>query len=314
MNLRAAAKGAVERALVTMGAARWSRRRNRRNGVILAYHNVLPDREPPVGDRSLHLPFRIFRDQMELLSRTHHVVALPTLLEAVEGGGGHEQDRPMAAITFDDAYRGAIQIALPWLHSRSLPATVFVAPRLLGDRSTWWDRLADPDTGVMPDDIRNGALIEARGQEEAVLTDWSVRIQEMPPHARSATTEELLAAVATGGVGLAAHSWSHPNLARLTTAEVTREIEETEAWFRTHLGEGNSGEGSSLLAYPYGLCSPKLHRWLLARGIVGLGLQGGMVTPGILRHPAEPIPRINIPAGVSLRGFELRISGVWGGP
>ena len=304
MSLRTSAKGVVEWGLVTMGATRWGRWRHRNHAVILAYHNVLPEGKGAVGDRSLHLPFEAFRRQINLLSRTHQVVSLAELLDEPSGKGS----RPRAAITFDDAYRGAVQVALPWLHSRGLPATVFVAPGLLGDQSFWWDLLADPGVGGVPAQLRAWALTQERGEGPMVLESKPPETQTMPPHARSVTREELLAAGADPLLELAAHSWSHPNLTRLSMAEVKAQVRETEEWFQSHLGRR-----SRFLAYPYGLFTVALHRWLFDRGILGFGLQGGMIPPGASLKHDEPIARINIPAGVSLRGFELRVSGVLGG-
>src|SRR5690606_35559597 len=78
-------------------------RRVRPSDLILAYHNVVPEGESAAGDRSLHLPVADLRSQLDRLTRTHDVVPLASLLDP-----GVERNRPRVAITFDDAYRGAI--------------------------------------------------------------------------------------------------------------------------------------------------------------------------------------------------------------
>src|SRR5690606_40922240 len=99
----------------------------------------VPPEDAGQGDTSLHLPLPRFIQQIERVARTHEIVDLETTLS----GPGH---RPRAVLTFDDAYRGAVTLALPELRKRGLPATVFVAPALLGQstkigRASCRDRL-----------------------------------------------------------------------------------------------------------------------------------------------------------------------------
>src|SRR5687767_498679 len=109
--LRSTLKRATEVALAHGGPAHLGRLRGRARALILAYHNVLPEGEAPVGERSLHLPLTRFREHLEHLARHHEVVPLPALLDG-EGSTGR---RPRVAITFDDAYHGALSVALPEL-------------------------------------------------------------------------------------------------------------------------------------------------------------------------------------------------------
>ena len=76
MNVRHTLKGAAERFAVASGAAAARRRRLRGRALVLAYHNIVPDGEPRVGDTSLHLPQRAFAAQLDLLLSTHTVVPL----------------------------------------------------------------------------------------------------------------------------------------------------------------------------------------------------------------------------------------------
>lgn len=303
MSVRQAAKRIIEWSLVAGQAGSIGRWRHRDKAVVLAYHNVLPQGAQPSGDRSLHMPYATFEAQMDHLDRTHEVVSLKQLFE-----GDGERKRPHAAITFDDAYRGVIDVALPVLHRRGIPATIFVAPGLLGDRSLWWDLLADPDTGVVPPEVRMRALERHRGRHDVVVRAEEPRIREMPSHARTVTVEELLEATARFDVALASHTWGHANLLRLEPAEVESEVERADQWLRK-----NTGGPSAYLAYPYGLCNRALETRLSGLGMTGFGLQGGMVSPVDLNDGSTPLPRINIPAGLSLRGFELRASGVFAG-
>src|SRR5690348_4128876 len=137
-------KATVEAALIRSGVAYIARRRLRGRALVLAYHNVVPTGQPRLGETSLHLAQADFAAQLDLLASTHDVVPLESIVDDVS-----ESARPRVAITFDDAYHGAITAGLEELRRRAMPATIFVAPGLLGG-DTWWDRLAAASGGVMP--------------------------------------------------------------------------------------------------------------------------------------------------------------------
>src|SRR6185503_1881953 len=107
-----------------------------------------------------------FRDQLDALQQTHDVVPLRDVLNEAPRRG-----RPRVAITFDDAYLGAVRHAPAELSARGMPATIFVAPAFLGGRSFWWDALADPRGGLDPG-LRERALGDLRG-EDAAIRAWA---------------------------------------------------------------------------------------------------------------------------------------------
>jgi peptidoglycan/xylan/chitin deacetylase (PgdA/CDA1 family) len=303
---RQAAKRIAERVLVASGlsaAARWWRRRN---PAILAYHNVLPDGAAASGDRSLHLPRARLAEQLDRLAETHEVVALEDILRTRPAAR-----RPRAVVTFDDAYRGALLYGLPELTRRGMAATIVAAPALLGDGTFWWDVLASDDTGEVPQALRDRALRAHRGRQEEVLAGLPVSgggEDTVPSHSRSATLAELEAAVREHGVRVGSHTWSHPNLTELDDEEVVAELERSREWLARF--------GSSAvpwLAYPYGLTSDRVAR-LASRVFDGaLSLSGRLAPAASSGAALYEVPRINIPAGSSLAGFELRISACeWG--
>src|SRR5262245_66396382 len=105
MGIRAAVKVAAESLLVRTGPAALSRRALRRRARVFAYPNIVPDDASILGDRSLHLPRARFVEQLEELVRHCQVVSLP---EALASAWSPEAERPRVAITFDDAYQGAV--------------------------------------------------------------------------------------------------------------------------------------------------------------------------------------------------------------
>jgi peptidoglycan/xylan/chitin deacetylase (PgdA/CDA1 family) len=298
-----ALRRAAEAVLVRSGAGALARRRVRGRTLTLAYHNVVPDRLCPVGDRSLHLPLSDFRNQLDLLARHFEVVPLAATRAPHTGG------RPRAVITFDDAYRGAVTLGVEELNRRGLPATIFVAPGLLGEQTFWWDEVgAAADDHVVPPEVRElalwtwqgrGDLVRARVAERGLGLDPGA----LPPEARTATESELLNALNGGGIRLGSHSWSHPNLAALEQTMVQEELTRSLAWLR----ERYPAATDPWIAYPYGPDSALVHEAARGAGYeAGLRIAGRWLMPGAL--PRFDTPRWNIPAGITAHGFALRLA------
>jgi peptidoglycan/xylan/chitin deacetylase (PgdA/CDA1 family) len=300
--ITAALKIAVERGLVAAGTGTLVRRWHRRRVLVLAYHNVVPDKAPPQGDSSLHLPLAQFQTQLDLLCRTLEIVRLGDAMLPADGNG-----HPRAVVTFDDAYRGAIVLGVAELVRRGLPATVFVAPGFVGRKTFWWDRFCPSSTRGWPPDLRQRLLTELGGNDSAI-DEWARahRLTEAPLDEwhRVATEAELTEAVRHPGIELACHSWSHPNLTTLGPAELAEEIALSMAWLRQRFQPV-----VPWLAYPYGLRSRQVEDAARAAGLAG-GLRGsGGWWPAHAASRFE-LPRWNVPAGLSTAGFTLRAAGI----
>ena len=301
-SLRSAVKRVAERGLVAARLPNLIWTLSSESAVILTYHNVVPDGESAGGDRSLHLPREDFARHLDLLVESHGVVSLETLLRGTASNG-----RPQAAITFDDAYRGALTAGVGELTERGLPFSVFVPPGLLGSSSVWWDALATPEEGRVPPEVREAALVRARGRDDDVRR-WAeqrgLTLAPQPRHA-SLVDEDLLDEVlelAGGAVG--AHGWSHANLVELGDAELDEEVRRPLTWLRERFADCVV----PWLSLPYGHSSRRVTAAALDAGYEGvLTLEGRRVRPG--RSPRE-VPRVTVPAGVSPEGFLLRTAGL----
>lgn len=296
--MRRRAKALAEMLLVDSGASTAYRRLTRRS-IVLAYHNVVPAGSAPSGDAGLHIDEDTFKRQLDRLDRTHEIVPLRRLLAA------DEAERSQAALTFDDAYRGAVRVGVRETERRGLPATIFVPPGLLGDVSLWWDALAT--RGRLDPSVRQLVLEELGGRQDRALRwaeEESLGWKELPAHARTATEEELLAAADRPGVQLEAHGWRHGNLARLEEEEVEDECARAAEWL-----ERRGGESRPILAYPYGRVSSRAEAVARKHFAAAVLVTGGTFHLSALSNRFR-IPRVNIDANLSLRGFELRASGV----
>jgi len=302
--LRQHLKASLETILTGGGVAALARRIGTGGGVVLAYHNIVPEGEEPAGDRSLHLPVQEFRAQLDALVETHDVVPLDDVLRPRPG----RSSRPRVAITFDDAYRGAVTCGVAELQARDLPATVFVVPAFVGGKTFWWDSLDAAPHGP-GEALREHALSELRGVDSDVRR-WAagagIEPRPVPAHACAASEQELAEALRHPGLTLGSHTWSHPNLARLGAAEVAAELEQSLRWLRERFERVGPW-----LSYPYGMTSPEVEAAAMRTGYAAaLRVTGGPV-PRRWERPYA-LPRINIPAGLSRRGFTLRAAGLFG--
>lgn len=301
--MRRALKQRLETLLAHSAPTVMVRRRRQGRALVLAYHNVVPTGMRPQGELSLHLTQRAFSDQLDFLVNEFAVVPLRDLSRPRPRGS-----RDAVAVTFDDAYQGAVTVGVDELARRGLPATIFVAPAFVDRRAFWWDMLASA-TGTLSRSLRTRLLQELRGDDDAIRS-WArlaahALDEALPAHARVATESELSEAVAHPGIVLGAHGWSHCNLARVDDERLRHELEIPLHWLRTRF----PGATIPWLAYPYGATSPRVQEWAARVGYEGaLAITGGWHRPQAAL--AYAIPRLNVSAALSHDGFVLRAMGV----
>jgi len=159
----------------------------------------------------------MFGAHLNWLKHNCTVIHFTQAKNAVNHNGG---TRPSVVITFDDGYADNYEYAFPLLQQYGLPATVFLTAGLL-----------ENDPAVVE---RFRSLCRSSGEDVRPLT-WS-QIKEM----RRARME------------VGAHSYSHPNLARLERSQVQRELAQSK-----NILEDRLGEPVSSMAYPFG--KPRVH-------------------------------------------------------
>lgn len=276
-------------------------RRVPRNGLlVLAYHNVVSSPAHAGADVSLHLPVGEFRSHLAILAEEAEVVPLTDETTA--------SSRPRVAITFDDAYFGAVRNALPLLAERGWPATVFVSPGRLGGESFWWDCIRYDDAVGTAESFRNAALELYGGRDGAVrrfAVGVGLALDEPAAESRTAALGDLVTALgANQNLTLGAHTWSHVCLPTIAPTEAEDEVRRSIEWLSA-FGE----RGLPFLAYPYGAHSKDVERISEAAGAVrAFRVSGGWSTAS--RQRGFSWPRANVPAGLSPAGLLLRLYGV----
>lgn len=285
MKVRSVLRSIAEHAICTA-----PRRTKRGDRLILSYHNVLPPDSPPVGDRSLHLSAGRFKAQLRILQQETDVVPLLELLSCSDSSSR------LSAITFDDAYLGALTFGVGLCEQAGIPCTVFVSPALLGSQTTWD---LNAEKGAWSDAQRNAFLWQHRG-----LARTDEELIQLEP-CRIATKFELLASASLKGVTIGNHSMRHANLGALSFDGALEELRSAGEWLKIHC----SSSIIPVVAYPYGIPPRESAEVLPTLGLrYGLLVDGGWLTS--TSHVADAkIPRWNVPAGVSDRGFQMRIRG-----
>ena len=307
-TLRHGLKRGLEIAVVQSGIAHWTIRHPKRRRLILAYHNVVGDDDAPWGEKALHLKRSLFERHIDLLQDKGRIVPLRNLLKDVDCSEG---GRPSVALTFDDAYQGAAEVIEAVLVPRGIPCTVFVNPGLLGTEAFWWDWLATGFGGTIPAALRRECLEEHRGEPERIQKRFGeVGPVSLPPSSwrYSPPTPKTLERLQHLDplVKLGCHTWSHPNLNALSRDEVRVEVERSRTWL-----EGLGGLESGILAYPYGLATPQVRAEAECAGCeYGLLVEGGYLPEPPTTISRFAVPRLPVPAGLSVEGLMLRVAGI----
>ena len=290
--LRRTARAAVEQVLTWLPS-----RTTAEDRLILSYHNVVSSRDEQMGDRSLHLLVDDFVRQMDALQEHTEVVPLWDLLHDTTTAAS--AGRLRVAISFDDAYASALQLGVAECVRRGLPCTIFVAPALLNG-VPYWDRA--------------GAASQWSEQERLEFLGASRGVDSDPPTTppaalraqRIASLAELQAAAALPGVRIGNHTFDHANLGALSADEVLAQIKRAAEWIVHHVGSASL----PVVAYPYGI-APASPNPLRSSQVVSFGLRvtGGIIRGGAPALDAFNVPRWNVPAGISGKGFALRLRG-----
>jgi peptidoglycan/xylan/chitin deacetylase (PgdA/CDA1 family) len=275
-------------------------RRLRSAATVFCYHNVVPDSlENGTGDGPLHLGISRLHAHLDWIQSVFEVVPVAALLQRIRSGG---TVRGLAALTFDDAYRGVLTHALPELRARRIPATIFVVSEASRNPEPfWWDRLGAE--GRLDDATRSDCLERLGGSAAAIDVEY-------PPHpgihhedvTLPATLPDLRAALGDG-IDAGSHTRTHPNLTSLSVAALDEEL----AGSRAALAEA-LGEEPHLVSFPYGSTNAAVRA-----AAVRAGYQGGIaLSYGRVRAGADPfdLTRVNVPASLSTPALACWASGI----
>src|SRR5262249_41703949 len=183
-------KGSVLNLLYGAGAFAPFRGASRGQALILTYHRF-SEREGEVS-----ISARAFEEQTRYLTAHYTLVPLSRLAECL---GKREAPQRLAAITIDDGYRDAYEIAFPILRKHRAPATVFVVTEFVeGTAWLWTDKprylttLAAPQAIEIEVGERTLKLELSGGASRAVAaTLINAALKPLPEEDRNASIERL---------------------------------------------------------------------------------------------------------------------------
>jgi peptidoglycan/xylan/chitin deacetylase (PgdA/CDA1 family) len=283
-------------------ALRWSpaqlvfRVRATRQLTVLAYHGIDdPDR---------------FRRQLHHLARSTRPVSLDQVTAAVRGAG----DLPERAtlLSFDDGERSLLEVGLPLLRERGLPAVAFVVAGLLDtDQPFWWaevEQLAGnggrvgSQPGLSP--VALVRRLKALPDAERLAAIEELRRTAPAPPPMSQLRRDELPLLEAGGIAVGNHTLSHPVLPRCDDEQVELELGEAH-----RILEGALGHAPSAFAYPNGDWDPRVERTLAAFGYTTAFLFDHRVNPRRPGHPLR-ISRVRVNSDTSLGRFAAIVSGL----
>lgn len=278
-------------------------RRISRGGVVLCYHNVVGGNDGghlPHATLGLHIPLPTFERQMRWLVRHYTVVPLADLVTALLHG---RSLRRTVALTFDDAYAGVFDNALPLLHDLGIPATVFVVAEAPGrDEGFWWD---DPRVlrSYSPAQ-RQRWLTVYRGDRAQIAQALAGEPHSwQPPAWCKPAPWHAIRQAADAGVDLGAHSATHRSLPALDDRDLRQEIAGSR-----EIIKGRTGVTPEFFTYPYGLWNERVRQTVRAAGYRAAFTLAEA-------HPAATIdawtiPRVNVPAGIEDSAFQAWTAGI----
>ena len=280
-------------------------RRLRQGALVLCYHNVVPatNGKPSCGDPGLHLSMDRFVAQVQWLQEHYRVIPLRELVARIASG---RSMRGLAAITFDDAYTGALTFAWPLLRELGLPATMFIVAEAPGGGTPfWWDHpgivKADaPSTRTRRLFALHGdrtLIMNSEGAAEAGAGATDLPATHLPAEWQALRRE------GNAGLELGAHTLTHRTLTRLSDRDLRREIEHS----RDTIAERIEIRPDSF-SYPYGIWDARVLAATRRAGYrAAVTLEFGLNKPG-----TDPLAlnRVNVPASISGAAFASWAAGI----
>jgi peptidoglycan/xylan/chitin deacetylase (PgdA/CDA1 family) len=304
-------KTAVGNLLRRVGAFTPFRLANRNKALILMYHRFTSHEDDQATSA------RAFESHLRYLKSHYRIVPLSQI--AAHLRAGRSLPPRLAAITIDDGYQDAYEIAFPLLRQYEAPATLFVVTDFI-ERKTWlWtDKLKfmTPRTSArwlevaLNDSISRVELSDAKSRrlaamhinsllkrqtnhyKDLVLSQISdslgVTLPVAPPEEFRPLSWEQVRELDNAGVEIGSHTVSHPILTRIDLQRLQNELCASKAQLEAMLGRD-----VDMFCFPNGDYDQEVVREVERAGYrtavtTDYGMNDARTTPLALRRiPAE---------------------------
>ena len=231
---------------------------HRSQALILCYHRFSQQAE------IRKTPASLLAENVDYLQQHYTLVPLSEIATRLGGG---KSLRGLAAITIDDGYADAYNIAFPILQQYRAPATLFVMTDFLSRKAwLWTDKLryialetsarellvtlngrphraqlngrysrfvaadqVNEKLKVLPDEVKDQAI-------EQIAEQHGVTLPPLPPEEFSAITWEQARALDASGVEIESHTVTHPILTQVDTQRLGFEMSESRRQLAAQLG------------------------------------------------------------------------------
>jgi peptidoglycan/xylan/chitin deacetylase (PgdA/CDA1 family) len=271
---------------------------------ILCYHGVTGDgpADPRMNFTNLHVRADDLEAHCRLLRDTCHPISLEDWWRA-RAGGPPLPARPVL-LTFDEAYRPLLTLAMPILRRYAVPAVVFVwSDPVEQRRLAWYDavarQLGEPEVERLK--------TVSHGEWRQVCERHALPAEDGDPCA-PVSVVELADLARIPGIEIGGHTDSHPILARASSEEQREEIvrnkSRLEAW---------TGRVVRAFAYPNGESATDYTRETV-KLVEESGFDFGFTTRPGFATPHEPAlehSRFVMLRGISAAELGHRLAHSW---
>ena len=227
---------------------------NRRRALILTYHRFCSTGTNLEGKTTA----QAFSEQLEYLKRNYRIVRLSDLIESLSQN--KTLPSSLAAITIDDGYRDAYEIAFPLLRRHGVPATVYLVTKFIeGCIWLWTDKmrfitnlapaqelnttiegkrlslkLAGEHSRHSAAEIVNHALKEVDDEVKNETINHIARLlgvdlPSTPPMEYAAISQQQALEMDRNGVEIGSHTLTHPILTKISDDRLQRELRDSRA-------------------------------------------------------------------------------------
>jgi len=225
-------KQALLRVMRASGLFATFRRANSHKILVLTYHRFS---DQPRGGFT-HAG--AFAEQLEYLRAHYTIVPLSAVGRHLIDG--EPLPNAPAAITIDDGYRDAYEVAFPILRRHRAPATLFAATDFI-DRKGWlWtDKLRYVEARKRPSSVldarrANEELKRLPNEEKdqriaAIAQDAGVAMLALPPADCGPITWDQAREMVSAGIEIGSHTVTHPILTHLDSVQLGYELQQSRS-------------------------------------------------------------------------------------
>ena len=291
--------------MVRSGITALGRNTRRDDGAIILYgHRIADDDEGFLQG----LPPADLDDQLGYLARHYEVIALDTLVACFENR--IPVPSRSVVLTLDDGFRDNLDAGLPVFEKHGVQATLFVVTGSLSSGALPWSQrlgflfqhtdrreLRDPSDVSIVHDLSTAVLRRraygsvklrlcrsGRAERERVLADVATQLGVDAPRDRMLDWEAARAWQAAG-MGIGAHTYSHPLLAEIPFDEAREEMMRSRDDLRDHLGIDHPA-----FCFPAGS-----HNDALVREVRALGFRSTFKpNPSLLRNRLDTVDAFSL--------------------